>query len=209
LVVVVLLLFAVVATWPLATSAVEGLAWPMRIVVHLSPLLLMMGIVAASARWDRMRLVTAIRFSTEHLARQMLTAVALAALTLGLTLWPALFGVNVMGDGETRPWVFLYLALRTFFLVGFVEEFVWRGYVLGGTLRAVRSGPWAVVISSLIFGLWHFPANQDFLQVFVTALIGAIYATAMLKVRHCSTLATGTAHGLHDLTLLVLASLMA
>ena len=65
----------------------------------------------------------------------------------------------------------------------------------------------AVVVSSVLFGLWHYPGGQDVLQVIMTAAIGAIYATARLRVRHCSTLATGTAHGLHDLTLLTLASL--
>jgi len=65
----------------------------------------------------------------------------------------------------------------------------------------------AIVASSVLFGLWHFPGSQDVLQVFVTALIGAIYATARFNVRDCSTFATGTAHSLHDLTLLLLASI--
>ena len=94
-------------------------------------------------------------------------------------------------------------------LVALVEEFAWRGYVLGGARRALRSGPWAIVVSSVLFGLWHLPGSHDVLQVIVTALIGATYATAMLKARHCSTLATGTAHGLHDFTLLLIASLSA
>lgn len=209
LVVVLLVLFAVVAVWPISMSAVSGMSWPVRIAVHLSPFVVILGALVVPARLEGLRLSTAFGWSTEHLGRQVLIGLALLVLTLSLTLFPAVLGFSVVGSGEARPLAFVYVAMRTFVLVGFVEEFAWRGYVLGGARRALRSGPWAIVVSSVLFGLWHFPGGQDVLQVLVTALIGAIYATAMLKVRHCTTLATGTAHGLHDVTLLLLASLSA
>lgn len=206
---VILVLFAVVIVWPISMSVVSEMSWPVRIAVHLSPFVVILGVLAIAARFESIRLSIACSFSAEHLGRQILTALALLGITLTLTLFPAILGFRVLGGGETRPLLFFYVAVRTFFLVGFVEEFAWRGYVLDGMLRALRSGPWAIVVSSVLFGLWHFPGGQDVLQVFMTALIGAIYATARLKIRHCSTFATGTAHGLHDLTLLVLASISA
>lgn len=204
---ILIVLFAVVLAWPVAVSAVSDTGWPVRIAVHLSPFVVILGALVMAARTEGLRVATAFGWSTEHLGRQLLTGLALFAVTLSLVLIPALLGFSAVGQGETRPLVFVYLAVRQFVLVGFVEEFAWRGYVLRGTRRAVRSGPWAVVLSSVLFGLWHFPGGHDAVQVVMTTLIGAIYATALLKVRHCTTLATGTAHGLHDLTLLLIASL--
>jgi membrane protease YdiL (CAAX protease family) len=204
---VLIVLFAVVIAWPIAVSTVSRMDWPVRIAVNLSPFLAMVGALIMAARSEGLRLATAFGWSTAHLGRQLLTALALLAVTLSLTLVPALMGISVVGRGETRPLVFMYLAVRQFVLVGFVEEFAWRGYVLGGVRRALGSGPWAVLLSSLLFGLWHFPGGHDVAQVLVTALIGAVYATALLKIRHCTTLATGTAHGLHDFALLLIASL--
>jgi membrane protease YdiL (CAAX protease family) len=206
---VVLLLFAVVIAWPIAMSVVTEAGWPVRLAVHVSPFVVILGALVAAARLEGRRLSGVLGWSTEHLGRQVLIGLALVTVTLSLVLVPALLGYSVLGDGETRPLVFLYLAVRTFLLVGFVEELAWRGYVLGGAERALGSAPWAVVVSSALFGLWHFPGGHSLVQVVVTGFIGAIYATARLKVRHCSTLATGIAHGSHDLVLLVLATLSA
>jgi membrane protease YdiL (CAAX protease family) len=207
LVVVVLILFAVVTVWPFAGPLVKDMGWPVRLAVSLSPYLVIVAVLVVAARLGHLSVGKAFGWSTEHLGRQLLTGLALLAITLSLTLLPALFGVGVLGDGETRPLAFLYVAFRTFVMVGFVEEFAWRGFVLNGARAALRSKTWSIVVSSVLFGLWHYPGGQDVLQVLVTALIGALYATARLTVRGCTTLATGTAHGLHDLALLTLASL--
>jgi uncharacterized protein len=204
-----LLLFAVVIAWPMSMSVVREATWPIRLAVHLSPFVVILGALVAAARLEGQHVATVLGWSTEHLGRQVIIGLGLVTVTLSLTLFPALLGFSVLGEGETRPLVFLYVAVRTFLLVGFVEEFAWRGYVLGGAKRALGSAPWAVVVSSALFGLWHFPGGHSIVQVVVTAFIGAIYATARLKVRHCSTLATGIAHGSHDLALLVLATLSA
>jgi membrane protease YdiL (CAAX protease family) len=41
---------------------------------------------------------------------------------------------------------------------GPMEEFLWRGAVLT-RLRLVVGTPWSVVVSSLVFGIWHIGAN--------------------------------------------------
>ncbi|WP_229231655.1 CPBP family intramembrane glutamic endopeptidase [Sinomonas cyclohexanicum] len=205
---VVLALFVVVAGWPVLTSAASGASLPLRIAANLSPFVMIVGVLFVAARFGRMRMATAFGWSAKRFGRQILIGVALAAVTLTLTLLPAAVGFNVLGEGEPRPLAFAYLAIRTFVGVGFVEEFAWRGYVFAGANRLLGSRAGAVVVSSALFGLWHFPGSQDFLQVIMTALIGALYASAILTVRHCTTLATGLAHGLHDVTLLTLATLL-
>jgi membrane protease YdiL (CAAX protease family) len=62
----------------------------------------------------------------------------------------------------------------------------------------------AVIISALMFGFMHFPSGQDFLQVIVTAVIGLFYGFARVKIKNCSTLTVGIAHGLHDTFILIL-----
>ncbi|AMM31699.1 Abortive infection protein [Sinomonas atrocyanea] len=207
--VVVLALFAVAVLWPVAVSAASARGLPLRVAVDLSPFLAIMAVLVAAARLGRLPLSLALGWSATHAGRQALIGVALAAASLTLALVPALLGFGVLGRGEPRPLAFAYLAVRSFVLVGFVEEFAWRGYVLAGARRVLASRTWAVVASSALFGLWHFPGAQDVLQVIMTALIGAVYATAVLTIRHCTTLATGLGHGLHDLALLTLATMSA
>ncbi|MDF2747228.1 MAG: Abortive infection protein [Propionibacteriaceae bacterium] len=203
---VIVILFAVVVFWPLSVSAVRGMSAPVRIVVNLSPFVVIFAAVAVAARLEKRRFSAAVAFSTHHFARQMGIALVLLAITLSLAVIPLVLGLNMFGSGETRPLILLYTAVRTLLLVGFGEELVWRGYVFEGLRQLMGSGRWAVMVSSVLFGLWHFPGGQDFLQVITTAVIGAVYATARYKIRDCSTLATGTAHGVHDLTLLLVAT---
>lgn len=92
--------------------------------------------------------------------------------------------------------------------VGMGEEMLFRGYFMERFRTLTDSWIWAVVMSALMFGIWHFPNGQDFLQVILTALIGAIYGLAMLKIKNCSTLSLGIAHGLHDVYILILSCIL-
>jgi membrane protease YdiL (CAAX protease family) len=92
------------------------------------------------------------------------------------------------------------------FVVGPVEELVFRGYLLGRLCELVRPG-WAAVLSAVAFGLWHFPGGQDWLQVGTTTLIGLALAVIRLRVRGASIPALGLGHGLYDAGLAVAAFL--
>jgi len=206
---VLLVLFAVAALWPLLAAATEQAQPPVQIAASLAPFVVSFGSVALAGRAEGIRFAAAVGFSTRHTGLQLLTALALLAVTLAVTLALAALGFHMFGEGQTGLLPFLYAALRSFLLVGFGEEFIWRGYVLGALRRNLRSGATGVLLSSALFGLWHYPGGQDVLQVLVTMFFGVLWSAARMKIRHCSTFATGTAHGLHDVALLVIATLTA
>lgn len=86
-----------------------------------------------------------------------------------------------------------------------MEEFLWRGAVLT-RLRLVVGGPWSIVISSLVFGIWHIGANLRAFGgqpapavaycIFSQATIGVAFA--LLFVRTHNLLAPAVAHVLLD-----------
>ncbi|UKA69993.1 CPBP family intramembrane glutamic endopeptidase [Arthrobacter sp. FW306-06-A] len=209
LIAVVLVLFAVAALWPLLAAATAQAQLSVQIAAGLATFVVFFAAIGLAGRTEGIRFATAVGFSTRHAGWQLLTALALLAVTLAVTLALAALGFHMFGEGQTGLLPFLYGAVRSFLLVGFGEELIWRGYVLGAVRRNLRSGAAAVLLSSALFGLWHYPGGQDVLQVLVTMLFGVLWSAARMKIRHCSTFATGTAHGLHDLALLVIATLTA
>jgi len=94
------------------------------------------------------------------------------------------------------------------FFVGVGEELIWRGYFYERIKEITNSGTWAVVISSILFGLWHYPNGQNIMQVLMVSGLGLIYGFARMKVKDCSTLATGIAHGLHDAVIIILSYIL-
>jgi len=204
---VVLVLFAVAALWPPLGEAARNAGLPVQAVANLAPFAVIFAAVAAAARAEGIRFAAAVGFSWFRAGRQILTALGLLAVSLAITLALAALGFHMFGEGQAQPALFLYAALRSFLLVGFGEELIWRGYVLGSLRRHLHSNAAAVGVSSVLFGLWHYPGGQDVLQVGTTMLFGVLWGTARVRIRQCSTLATGTAHGLHDLALLILATL--
>ena len=95
---------------------------------------------------------------------------AIAAFTILFVVVPVLLGIDALGEPETRTFQFVYQILRTFFVVGLGEELIWRGFVLGKASAALGSENAGIIASSVLFGLWHYPAGQDVLQVIATGL---------------------------------------
>jgi len=149
-------------------------------------------------------------FSKERIPKQIAVGVAVAAATIiQLTL-----GVLALGENKrmllTTPQrslgaLIAYIAFDMTF-IGLGEELLFRGYFLERFQKLTRSAVGGIVWSSVVFGLWHFPGGQDFMQVIITAAIGALYAFSMRKFRNCTTLSVGIAHGLHDVFILILSS---
>jgi membrane protease YdiL (CAAX protease family) len=81
-------------------------------------------------------------------------------------------------------------ALGSFLQNGFSEEFLFRGALMTRLIR-LSNAPWGIVISSLIFGLWHFPANLPMFDGGVLAAVtfsiisqamgGIVFAIAMQR----------------------------
>ena len=87
-----------------------------------------------------------------------------------------------------------------FFIVGPIEEFMFRGYLLSLLTDISRSPAWGAVISSLLFGAWHWMSG-NLLQVVSTFLIGLVFALSKQKFRNCTMLSIILAHSLYNVAL--------
>lgn len=102
----------------------------------------------------------------------------------------------------------VYHLIRMMIFVGFSEEFVFRGYLLGKLKRMGCSDKKAIVWSSAIFGFIHilnpgFPVGQ----VVIAFIIGLFFAFVIHRFKDCTTLTTGVAHGLTNSFSVILAFL--
>lgn len=184
---------------------------PWRILFELSPYLLLMGVAVLLCKIGGRPIAIGLGFSWKPCGKQLATALILFLFTISLILLPLLFGAkpaDVLGTKIRTPLLLAYYMIKALLVVGLGEELLWRGYFYGRLREITGSPTWAIVISSIFFGLWHYPIGQDFLQVIVTALLGLLYGLARLKVRGCSTLSTGLAHGLHNAAILALGYLL-
>lgn len=151
-------------------------------------------------------------FKKDELLKQVWIGVVIfLGLSFILTIAVFILGENkgmLLSTKVNGIGLIIYYIFFDMLFVGMGEEIVFRGYLMERFRTLTNSGVWAVVISSLMFGIWHFPNGQDFLQVIVTALIGAIYGISMFKIKNCSTLSLGIAHGLHDVYILILSFIL-
>ncbi len=211
--VALLLSFLIAIGFVLLTPVVfvPSVSVPWKILFELLPYLLLMGMALLLCKTGGRLSASGLEFSWKPFGKQLATALILFLITISLVLLPLLFGAkpsDVLGTKIRTPLLLIYYMIKALLVVGLGEELLWRGYFYG-RLREITGSPiWAVIISSVFFGLWHYPIGQNFLQVIVTALLGFLYGVARLKVRGCSTLSTGLAHGLHDAVLLALGHLL-
>lgn len=79
------------------------------------------------------------------------------------------------------------LNLLAFFIVGATEEFIFRGLIFGSLISRGKSVPFAVAVSSILFGLIHLvnlthqSLNNTVLQVIYVAALGVLLATIYMK----------------------------
>jgi membrane protease YdiL (CAAX protease family) len=151
-------------------------------------------------------------FKKDELLKQVLIGTKIfVVLSFLFTLAVVVLGDNkgiLIGTKINNIGILTYYISFDILFVGMGEEILFRGYFMDRFRSLTESEIWAVVLSALIFGIWHFPGGHDFLQVILTAFIGTIYGFAMLKIKNCSTLSVGIAHGLHDAYILILGYLL-
>lgn len=151
-------------------------------------------------------------FKKGELLKQVLVGIELfLVLAFFITIAVFTLGENkgiLLGTKEKGIGIIIYYIVFDMLFVGMGEEMLFRGYLMERFRTLTDSETRAVVISALMFGIWHFPNGQDFLQVILTALIGAIFGLAMFKIKNCSTLSVGIAHGLHDVYILILSCIL-
>jgi membrane protease YdiL (CAAX protease family) len=151
-------------------------------------------------------------FRKDELIKQVLSGVGVfVAIELVFTI-----AVFALGDSkyillplkETRIGMIIYSIFSAMICAGMGEETLFRGYFMELIRTLTDSDTWAIVAPALMFGLWHFPSGQDFLQVIITALLGAIFGFARVRIKNSSTLSVGIAHGLHDIYILILSCVL-
>ncbi|MDR0949619.1 MAG: CPBP family intramembrane metalloprotease [Lachnospiraceae bacterium] len=164
-------------------------------------------LVFYSGKWGK----NTLGFSRKHIGKQVLIGLGLFALTFCTgVLLPLLLGEKSMALNWKAPTVPILLFYIVFDIVcvGFGEELIFRGYFFE-RLRIVFGSSWLVVgISALLFGLYHYPGSLHMSNVISTGVLGAVYALFRWKIKDCTLLSLGLAHGLHDGLIMVLSYYM-
>lgn len=150
-------------------------------------------------------------FSKEKIKFQIIVGVMIGvAMSVILTLIPHLFGFGEYVDSGKRYqylWQFIYEFFYCIFAVGFVEEFVFRGFVYQKIKSISQKDMIAIIGSSVLFGAFHV-FRGNIIQMVMAACIGAFFCFCRLKVKNCSTLSLIIGHGVYDALITVFASIL-
>lgn len=148
-------------------------------------------------------------FSKNKIGLQIIVGVLIGiVMSFILTLIPHLFGFGEYVDSGKRYkylWQFIYDFFYCIFAVGFVEEFVFRGFVYEKIKCISQKDMIAIIGSSVLFGVFHL-FSGNIVQMLMTACIGAFFCFCRLKVKNCSTLSLIIGHGVYDALITVWAS---
>ena len=150
-------------------------------------------------------------FSKEKISLQVILGVAIGVvMSFILTLLPHLLGFGEYVDSGKRYeylWQFIYEFVYCIVAIGFVEEFVFRGFIYQKIKSIFRKDITAVIGSSVLFGVFHL-FSGNIIQMVMTALIGAFFCFCRLKIKNCSTLSLIIAHGVYDALITVFSSVL-
>lgn len=141
-----------------------------------------------------------IGFRKEKVLLQIGIGLLLAfAMSLVLTVLPIMLGLKGMvgNTAYTQTWQFVYEFIYAIFGVALAEELVFRGYIFNKLLKIKNSKWFAIVTSSLLFGLFHV-FNGNIIQLFMTAFIGLVFCIFREKIKGCTLLSLIIAHGVYD-----------
>ncbi|WP_410511516.1 type II CAAX endopeptidase family protein [Paenibacillus sp. BR2-3] len=150
-------------------------------------------------------------FSRNKLTKQIMIAFGIFAITISFVIVPLLVGINkndILNFKPSSTSVLVFYIIYLLIFIGFSEEFIFRGYFYKGIQSATNSELKAVIFSSILFGLSHYPNGHNIMQVIMTSVLGLIYGFARYKIKDCTLLSLSIAHGLHDVVILVLSYLL-
>lgn len=105
---------------------------------------------------------------------------------IGFVIGALLLGVNMLPPFLSLPFEFTGVKpIAIVFLIAFIlqsagEEVLFRGYMMSALLRR-GSGLWALVISTVVFGLIHIFNGYNFLTMCLVTLLGAVLGAYMLR----------------------------
>ncbi|MDR0299868.1 MAG: CPBP family intramembrane metalloprotease [Streptococcaceae bacterium] len=109
--------------------------------------------------------------------------------SIGLLAYAGAYALLAIGGAivKGRPLGLVFLYLTTALCVGFFEEYVFRGLILGGLIARGKSIAFAIVVSSVLFGLLHGinvlhnNPMQVLLQMLYVIPMGILFALIYLK----------------------------
>ena len=132
--------------------------------------------------------------------RQYIIGIVIAlVLSLCIAFIPAMCGYSLVGGHTDFSWFgIIYNFLNYILIIGPVEELVFREYIQETMVSFFGKYKYAgVVITSLIFGLWHW-INGPFIQVMFTFGIGLVFGTCKFLIKDCKYPGLALGHGLYD-----------
>jgi membrane protease YdiL (CAAX protease family) len=151
-------------------------------------------------------------FKKDDILKQLLAGLYVffisAAVLTAVSLIIGDYKYFLIGPKQTDIVFIIYNMFFYILCVGMGEEILFRGYFMQRIEELSGSKKMSIVLSSVIFGLWHFPGGQDFIQVFITAILGAFYGVSLYKVKDCSVLSLIVAHGLYNIYIIFLGLLL-
>jgi membrane protease YdiL (CAAX protease family) len=152
-------------------------------------------------------------FTRKKVGKQIIISLCIFTLTFcASVIIPLLLGADksnvLLSYKYSSVSILIFYIIYDFLFVGFGEEFIFRGYFLNRIGATANSKLLAIILSSILFGLWHYPHGRDIFQVIGTTLIGMVYGFARYKIKDCSLLSVSIAHGLQDTAISVLSYML-
>ena len=140
-------------------------------------------------------------FSKEKIGQQVLIGIAIAlGLSFVFTVLPHLAGKSDWVNNQHNYkflWQYIYEFVYCIIAVGLTEEFVFRGFLYKKLEKLFTSSTFAIVGSSVMFGLFHF-LGGNIVQIILTGVLGAIFCICRVKIKQCTLLSLIIAHGVYD-----------
>ena len=139
-----------------------------------------------------------IGFTKDRIIWQILcgVVVAVGALLIFIVL-PALFGIMMSYIGNLSALNIITQIIYMLLAVTPVEEIVFRGYMFKQLSDTITSRWLVMIISSVLFGLFHI-VNGSVLQVIFTTLIGFYFCICREKIKNCTLLSLIIGHALYN-----------
>ena len=151
-----------------------------------------------------------VGFRKEKIPLQIGIGVLLAfAMSLVLTVLPILLGLKGMVGSTTytQVWKFVFQFIYAILGVALAEELIFRGYIFHKLLEIKNSRWLAIIISSLLFGLFHL-FNGSIIQLFMAAFLGFLFCIFREKTKGCTLLSLIIAHGVYDAMIILWVSVL-
>lgn len=140
-------------------------------------------------------------FQKEKIGYQVLIGIAIAlCMSFIFTVIPHLAGKSDWVNNQhqyTYVWQFVYDFVYYIIAVALVEEFVFRGFLYKKIATLFGSNLYAILGSSILFGLFHF-LSGSITQLILTGITGLILCICKVKVKNCTLLSLIIAHGVYD-----------